>query len=121
MAEAIPDPSGGDEDRSRDPSEPRSFLEILQRFSEEERYVEWEGAKCYRLCFDDGSTRIIVTKGNWSAAKRLSVSEDCEVIPEIVEVKTPFYQAFRIDRLVHVTEILPGDILSELDPKKPTE
>lgn len=93
--------------------EPRSFVEVLRRFGELDRPVEWEGLVAYRLCFDDRSTSMILARSPISFSRMLQVDDLGSVVPQLIEIKAPFYQCFRIDRLVSVVELLPGDIKNE--------
>lgn len=93
--------------------EPRSFLDLLKKFSETSRPIEWEGLVAYRLSFDDGSTRMLLARSSVGFARMLEVDDIGSVVPQFAEVKVPFYQCFRIDRLVSVVELLPGDIERE--------
>lgn len=120
MAEQTTDRDDADEDRLRVP-DIETFADYAIHYAKQSGPRDWDGVRIYNIVFSDGLKITACSKSPISLKNCLRVNEDGMLEPRMLEIKAPYYQCFRLDEVVAVVEILPGEILGAMnEPKEPT-
>lgn len=111
MAEKPTDRGATDGHGPRPAEDIHTFSEYAARYAYTDDPRDWDGARIFQIYFENGTKIVACSKTAPNLKNSLACNEDGIIEPRLLEIRAPYYQAFRLDCIMAIVEILPRELL----------